>query len=242
MLKTPFSQADAILNFYKTLQPGFDLPKGVSMKNPFEDDSSWRLVQKFYRQFYQDDRPRVFIFGINPGRFGGGVTGIPFTDPIRLQDQCGIANDFRKLPELSSLFIYSMIESYGGPSLFYQHFFITALSPLGFVRDGKNLNYYDDRDLLKACEPFILHSIRLQIQTIRTDNYCYCLGEGKNFQCFSQLNQKFGLFKKIFPLPHPRWIMQYRRKRMDEFVALYMGAFKEGNTSYSQFTGSIPSA
>ncbi len=39
---------------------------------------------------------RYLILGINPGRFGGGITGIPFTDPIRLQNICGIENDFQK--------------------------------------------------------------------------------------------------------------------------------------------------
>ena len=50
---------------------------------------------------------RHLLLGINPGRFGGGVTGIPFTDPIRLQNVCGIENNFEKKQELSSVFIYA---------------------------------------------------------------------------------------------------------------------------------------
>ena len=36
------------------------------------------------------------IFGINPGRFGAVLPGIPFTDPIRLKKECGIDNHLPK--------------------------------------------------------------------------------------------------------------------------------------------------
>ena len=32
-----------------------------------------------------------------------------------------------------------------------------------------------------------------------------------------------GFFERILPLPHPRWVMQYRRKRKEEFVGQYLG-------------------
>src|SRR5687768_18158258 len=44
--------------------------------------------------------------------------------------------------------------AYGGCDKFYSDFFITAVSPLGFVKNGKNVNYYDDRELLYAVTPF----------------------------------------------------------------------------------------
>ena len=61
------------------------------MMNPYTNGAAWEVVEKFYLKYYNDDRPRAFIFGINPGRHGAGVTGIPFTDPIRLAEKCGIA-------------------------------------------------------------------------------------------------------------------------------------------------------
>lgn len=219
-------QAVAILRFYKWLQPNFKLPKNVEIMNPFTDAAAWKLTATFYNKFYNDDKPRRFIFGINPGRFGGGVTGIPFTDSIRLQQECGIENGLPKKAELSSQFIYQMINGYGGTEAFYGQFFITALSPLGFTKNGINLNYYDDKELLKACEPFIIACIREQMATIPTTNICYCLGEGTNFKYFSKLNSTHQFFKEIIPLPHPRWIMQYRRKRIDEFVKLYVDKLK----------------
>lgn len=221
------TQSYAILDFYKKLNPEFDLPQGVEIMNPFTDKGSWEVTSVFYEKFYGDQRPRQFIFGINPGRFGGGVTGIPFTDPIRLESDCGIKNDFVKKAELSSLFVYDVIKAYGGASAFYGDFFITALSPLGFTKDGLNLNYYDDKELLKDSKPFIIDCIRQQLETITTNtDYCFCLGEGTNFKIFSKLNAEHKFFKEIIPLPHPRWVMQYRRKRIGEFVELYVARLR----------------
>jgi Domain of unknown function (DUF4918) len=219
-------QALAILNFYKNLPSFLPLPSGVAVLNPFVEKGSWTWVDTFYHRFYGDANPRTLIFGINPGRFGGGITGIPFTDPIRLEEPCGIPNNLRKLAELSSQFIYKVIDAYGGPKIFYADFFITALSPLGYVKEGKNLNYYDDRLLLKGVEPFIKDCLRVQVETIKSGGTVFCLGEGENFRYFSKLNEQEHFFNAIIPLPHPRWIMQYRRKSIDQYVDLYLEKLK----------------
>jgi len=217
------TQAAAILHFYKGLNPTFPMPDGIAIMNPFADVDAWRLAKAFYEKFYSDSQPRHLIFGINPGRFGAGVTGVPFTDPIRLEEKCGIPSDLKRSPELSSVFIYAMIDAYGGVEKFYADHFFTALSPLGFTWNGKNLNYYDDRELLKAAEPFMLQCIRQQLEMIRTTtDVCFCLGEGENYKQFRRINDKHGFFKDIVPLPHPRWVMQYRRKKMNEYAAMYV--------------------
>ncbi len=216
------TQADSILEFYRQLRPDFEMGEGIEIMNPFQNEDSWKIAEFFYKKFYEDCRPRKFIFGINPGRFGGGVTGIPFTDPIRLANDCSIQNHFRKVPELSSLFVYELIKAYGGAEKFYRDFFITALSPLGFTKNGLNLNYYDDKQLLKSSEEFIVTCIRQQQRSISTPEVCFCMGEGTNYKVFRRLNEKHHFFKEIIPLPHPRWIMQYRRKRLEEFVNYYL--------------------
>jgi hypothetical protein len=141
---------------------------------------------------------------------------------------------------LSSIFVYDMIEAYGGVDPFYARFYITAISPLGFVRDGKNLNYYDDKELLKAIEPFALDCIRRQMKTIPTDAVCYCLGEGENYKYFSRINALHGFFQEIVPLPHPRFIMQYRRKRVDEYVELYVSRLRQSDGRPSQSAAGGP--
>ena len=219
------TQADKILEFYRSLDIGFAMPRGVTILNPYAERDVWKLVESFYRRYYGDREPRTFIFGINPGRYGGGLTGIPFTDPVLLEQSCGIANGLKKVSELSSEFIYRLIGAYGGPEAFFRSFFITALSPLGFTREGRNLNYYDDKNLCKAIEPFVVRCMQYQKKTIRSLEPVFCLGEGKNFQYFSRLNGKHQFFNRIVALPHPRWIMQYRRKRLQEFIEQYLELF-----------------
>lgn len=223
--------SDAILSFCQSLNPSFDMPDGVEVMNPFADAVSWTYTEAFYRKFYSDNSPRTFIAGINPGRFGGGITGIPFTDPIRLEADCSIANDLKKLPELSSVFIYEVIKQYGGAEKFYHDFYFTAISPLGFTKNGLNLNYYDDRALMQNAEGFIIECFRKQLEYIPYNSTCICLGEGKNHSYFSKLNDRQKFFSSIIPLPHPRWIMQYRRKRMSEFVDRYIEILESARQS-----------
>lgn len=222
------SQADKILAFYKELNPDFRLEKGIEIMNPFTDPRGWSYTTQFYQRFYSDNKKRKLVFGINPGRFGAGITGVPFTDPIRLANVCAIDNDFPKKAELSSIFVYDVVERYGGPQAFFGDVFITALSPLGYTLHGKNLNYYDDPQLLRDTEPFIIDCIRKQISMLHSEPVAYCLGEGTNFKIFNRLNERFRFFEQIIPLPHPRWIMQYRRKQMDEFAERYVSRLRGG--------------
>ncbi|MFI5224347.1 MAG: DUF4918 domain-containing protein, partial [Nitrospirales bacterium] len=67
----------------------------------------------------------MLILGINPGRLGAGLTGIPFTDPLKLQNICGIENTLPKKAELSADFIYTMISAFGGPEAFYKKFYFS---------------------------------------------------------------------------------------------------------------------
>jgi len=218
------TQADKILDFLTKLPDPGPLPKGVDVMNPFTDPRAFALVQRFYRKYYNDNTPRIAILGINPGRFGGGITGIPFTDPIKLEKYCGIENDYDKRGELSADFIYRMIEAYGGPEAFYGRFYISAVSPLGFVLNGKNMNYYDDAELERGLHTFIIQCLNTQLVFPLDRKRCFCLGEGKNFKYLVKLNRDHAFFDEIIPLPHPRFIMQYRRKRVEEYVRRYVDA------------------
>lgn len=225
MTNKPFLYRE-ILRFYEMMSPDFDMPEGVSIMHPYRNTDVWKMVNLFYKKYYHDKERRIVLYGINPGRFGAGVTGIAFTDPIRLERECGINNPFDKKYELSSQFIYDVINAWGGAESFYAHFFITSLSPLGFLQAGKNLNYYDDKKLQEAATPFILECVKEQKKIFGGIETVFCLGEGTNFQYFNRLNEKYHLFESIISLPHPRWVMQYRRKKKDEFVQLYVSKLK----------------
>ncbi len=219
--------SDQVIGFYKSLSLHHKLPDGVEVLNPYRDANTFLVCQQFYQKFYHDHKPRTIILGINPGRFGGGITGVPFTDPVKLEQHCGIPNNLIKKAELSADFIYRMIEAFGGAAKFYNEYFISAVCPLGFTKDGKNLNYYDQPDLQHGVYNFIIDSLKTQLQFSVNIHTCYCLGEGQNYKFISKLNAEYSFFKKIIPLPHPRFIMQYRRKRVDEFVNLYLENFRE---------------
>ncbi len=214
--------SDQILSFYQSLNITSDIPGNVEVLNPFQNPDAMKVVTDFYQKFYADQNERILLMGINPGRFGAGITGIPFTDPIRLEEACGIPNNFQKKPELSSVFVYEMIDAYGGTSKFYKKFFVSAVSPLGFTKNNKNLNYYDIPALQEKLLPFITNTIEQQLEMGMNRKVCFSLGMGKNYRFLKELNSKRQYFKQLIPLGHPRWIMQYRLKKKDDFISEYV--------------------
>jgi len=218
--------SDHIINFIKNLSFPF-LPQGeIEVMNPFEDNYTMSVCEAFYKKYYNDGSKRIMILGINPGRFGGGVTGIPFTDPIRLQNDCGIPNIWPKKQELSSLFIYNMIDAFSNAKAFYNKFYITAISPLGFTKHNKNCNYYDDKNLLKDIKGFVVDCMNKQLLFGIDRSVAFCLGDGKNYKYLSKLNEEQQFFRKVIPLPHPRFIMQYKLKSKDEYIQYYLRHLK----------------
>ena len=218
--------ADNILSFFKNLRFNISLPDDVEVMNPFKDEAAMQVCTQFYKKYYSDNTERRMIIGINPGRHGGGITGIPFTDPIRLRNECGIDNNWQPKQELSSLFVYDVITAYGGAEKFYKDFYITAVSPLGFTKEGKNLNYYDDKILQNEIKDFVIDCMKKQLAFGINRQVAFCLGDGKNFKYLSRLNEEIKFFKKIIPLSHPRFIMQYKLKKKEEYINHYLEKFK----------------
>lgn len=210
-----------IISFFSTLSVPESLPDGVDVLWPFDKPEVKRVMARFYTRFFDDSGERVFLVGINPGRFGAGVTGICFTDPQRLAGDCGISHSLPGGRELSSDFVYRLISSFGGPELFYRRFYITALSPVGYVRDGRNLNYYDVKGLPEKLDSWMADAMAVQMKAGCDRSVAFSMGQGANFKQMQAFNQRHGFFDRVEALPHPRWVMQYRRKRLDEFLSLY---------------------
>ncbi len=219
------TQADQILSFQKNLRLNVKLPKGVQLMNPYREKRTQLICEQFYKRFYNDNLERRLILGINPGRYGGGITGIPFTDPVKLET-LGIHNDLQKRRELSSDFVYQVIEAFGGVDKFYREFYISAVSPLGFTKKEKNLNYYDVKGLPGLLDLYIVKCMREQLAWGLTRKVCFCFGEGENYKFLRKINDRHLFFDEIRPLPHPRFIMQYRRKRIGEYIDLYVKALR----------------
>ncbi len=224
--------ADKVLAFNRQLVFRDPLPHGIRMMNPFREDIRVEATATaFYQKFYNDQQQRHLILGINPGRFGGGVTGIPFTDTKRLTSQCDIAYTGRATHEPSSVFVYDVINAYGGPTRFYADFFIHSICPLGFTKvapDGKevNYNYYDSKPLLAAVSDFMVASLHQIVEFGVYRDVCFSLGL-RNADFIEKINAQYKFFKKIVPLEHPRFVMQYQLKRKQEYVDKYLLALSQ---------------
>ena len=213
--------ADKAIAYYNTLSAPTTLPPGVGVMNPYQQPEVQRITDEFYTKFYSDTTPRIFMLGINPGRFGAGVTGISFTTPQNLRRYCDIENDLRDTPELSSRFIYQVVDAFGGARDFYRQFFLTSLFPLALTKEGKNYNFYDDRITTETLWPAITETVRTQTGFGYDNRVAVCLGR-KNETYLRRLNEQQGFFKRIVALDHPRYILQYRSREVNSYLEQYI--------------------
>jgi len=223
-MKNNSTFAKRAIHYFSSLSHPDFLPKKIETMNPYENKEVQNIITEFYNKFFNDNNERIFALGINPGRFGGGITGVSFTDPVALEKLCGVENGFHKKREISSEFIYKFITLYGGVKKFYSGFFISALFPLALIKDGLNYNYYDDKKLYKLLKPAIVENIMAHIEFGARREYAICLGR-KNYNYFNEINGEHNLFDKIVVLDHPRFIMQYKRKQMEKYLNEYLRAF-----------------
>lgn len=206
------------------------VPKDIGILDPFAGENSSevkRIVGEFHRKYYSDQKKRMLMFGINPGRLGAGSTGLAFTDTKRCLSDLDIEVAGMRTHEPSSDFFYRMIREFGGPDVFYSQVYVSSVVPLGFtIRKNTgnhvNINYYDRKDLEESLKPFIVGWIKRLIDLgFRTD-VAFCIGTGKNMKFLSKLNKEHGFFNELVPLEHPRYVMQYKVKSLDVYIEKYI--------------------
>lgn len=222
--------ADNVIEFNKSLSYEGDLPEGFEVLNPYLDNpETMEVMGKFYHRYYNDSDQRKFIIGINPSRHGAGVTGVPFTDTKRLESVCGIPMKSAHTHEISSVFIYDMIEEYGGAEEFYKDFYINSPFPLAIVRKTKNgwlnANYYDDKKLFEDVKDFMIDSLKKHISLNLDTSEVFVLGK-KNADFIAKLNKEAKLFDTMTILEHPRYIQQYKSKEKQLYIDKYILALK----------------
>lgn len=222
--------ADRIINFNTHLEYNQSLPKDFDVLNPYMDNpETMEVMRAFYHKFYNDNRQRKFIIGINPSRHGAGVTGVPFTDTKRLESECGIAMKSAHTHEVSSVFMYDMIKAYGGVTKFYNDFYINSPFPLAIVRkasDGKwlNANYYDEEALFKSLKDYMIETLKKHISLGVDTQKVFVLGK-KNATFLQKLNKEATLFGEMVVLEHPRFIQQYKSKEKQLYIDKFLTSF-----------------
>lgn len=219
--------SEQVIEYFRTLRFDLQLPDGIEAMNPYRKEATMEAVSKYYSKFYNDCNPRTFIVGINPGRFGSGVTGISFTDTVRLENDCKIAHSVQPTTELSSEYIYKVVKAMGGAGVFFSQYYLTALSPIGFTKDGKNYNYYDSSAMVKATLPYMKEQIGKQIAFGANRKVAFSLGAGQNYKYLKLINEQLGYpFERIEAINHPRFVMQYRRKSIDLEIEAFINAIR----------------
>lgn len=219
--------AERVIDFNRKLKYSGKLPEGFQVLNPYMDNpETMDVMQKFYAKFYNDNNQRKFIIGINPSRHGAGVTGVPFTDTKKLDTVCGIKMHSAYTHEVSSVFVYDMIESFGGVKEFYKNFYINSPFPLAIVRKAKggkwlNANYYDDKKLFECVSEFMIQSLLQHISMGLDTSEVFILGK-KNADFIRKLNDEHKMFDKLTVLEHPRFIQQYKSKEKQKYIDKYI--------------------
>jgi len=219
--------AKQILDFYFSLPKELPLPNGVETIYPYDNPETREVMQTFFNKYYDDTKPRTYLIGINPGRLGSGITGIGFTDAYHLEKYCDIPNSFDKRAEISASFMFEVMAAYGGIETFYKDFFFTTVMPLGLLKNGKNYNYYDDKETQECLELFITETLLKQMSFPQAKPNIICVGTGKNLKYLQDFNDKHHCFESIDVVPHPRWVMQYRRKEKEKYIGVYVDALKK---------------
>lgn len=218
---------EKVIDFNLNLKYSGLLPDGFRVLNPYLDNpETLDVMQQFYHKYYNDSEIRKFIIGINPSRYGAGVTGVPFTDTKRLKDICGIEMKSAYTHEISSVFVYDMIKAFGGTELFYQNFYINSPFPLAIIRKTKenkwiNANYYDDKTLFEMVKDFMIDSLKKHISLGIDTSEVFVLGK-KNADFIQKLNREAKLFDELKILEHPRYIQQYKSKEKQLYIDKYI--------------------
>ncbi|HEU0228883.1 MAG TPA: SMUG2 DNA glycosylase family protein [Arachidicoccus soli] len=232
--------ADKVIKFNKRLEYKGELPNGFQVLNPYLDNlETTAVMQQFYQKYYNDSLKRKFIIGINPGRHGAGVTGIPFTDTKRLQSVCAIEMKSVHTHEVSSVFVYDMIAAYGGAEKFFKEVYINSLFPLAIIRQAAkdkwvNANYYDDPALFEALKDFMVESLKINIGLGLDTDQVFVLGK-KNAVFLQKLNKEAKLFKRLTILEHPRYIQQYKSREKDLYIDKYILALNMPKEKHINF-------
>jgi len=211
-----------VVQFYRDFRPPENLPDGIELANPYEHPARRGAIEQFYAKFFSDEFARIHILGINPSRLNTTATGVNYTDGYALKNYCEIDNDFSQSRELTADFFYRVVDAMGGASTFYRRVFPWAMMPVTVTKEGNYANYYSN-DILEDMKSLVSDNIRW-LTSLPANGKLVILGAGENQKVFNGLpGSPFG-YNEVVTLPHPRWIMQYNRNKIDAYIEDYVNA------------------
>ena len=143
---------------------GEELDKiNIGILEEFKENKFW--IKKFHEKYVENNKPKIIICGINPGRFGAGKTGIPFLDFNSLRNIFPEIQSVDK--EKTATFMFEVIQRFGIDE-FYNKFHLTNLSWYGFYNKttGKNVNY---NELPSHIANFLLEKFVQEVNYLKAD-------------------------------------------------------------------------
>ena len=174
-------------------------------------------IVEFHKKYVEPNSPKIVICGINPGRNGAGLTGIPFIDFASLSQMlpCIKKNDW----EQSANFFFSIIQEFGIET-FYRNFHVTNISWFGFSRidKSKNVNYYE---IPTEIQKYLINKFVEEMAFINPD-YIIPLAEHVSWELDSLKKQDKIKAKIGTRLNHPAWVMAHRRKDLNTWRKKYV--------------------
>lgn len=188
---------------------------GISMLEGYLDQSD--IMDAFCEKFYSNKIPKIVICGINPGRLGAGLTGVPFFDFASLSKI--FPSILRKDTENTAQFFFKVIEKIG-VERFFNYFYITNVSSVGYSKGKSNFNFDKLPDNLRS---IVFSNFAEEIELIKPVKII-ALGDAAFNGVESALGKNSYRLEK---LKHPSWIMQYKRNEISFWVQAYADALSK---------------
>ena len=155
-------------------------------------------VNAFYTRYVFPHKQRVALCGINPGRLGAGISGVPFVDMAFLSEL--LKTTLAMKTERSAQFFRKVVQHYGCER-FYASVYVTNFSAFGFQKGRKNLNYYD---LPNEIQDKLGEWFKAEMELMRISEIIPCSQVVE--YTLRKLQAKGLITAKVHkPLPHPNW-------------------------------------
>ena len=178
--------------------------RNVKILSDFLDNKG--NIIEFHKIYVEPNSPKVVICGINPGRNGAGLTGIPFIDFASLSKMLPDIkeNDW----EPSAKFFFSVIQKFEIEA-FYRNFHVTNISWFGFSRidKQKNVNYFE-KDISTEIAIYLIDKFVEEMEHINPD-YIIPLSKPVLYELESLKKQNKIRAKIGIRLNHPSWVTTY---------------------------------